>query len=174
MLVDYASDSEGSGDDQNIIPASKPATQEAKPKPAQAASLVPSQPKPRRREGPLKITLEAPKRSAEDEAAPESRPVKKAKLEGAGASSLLAMLPPPKNKDASISRKKKDDATSKPLAMLPGRDPLVTDEGNDIQENNLDPSKASLSLIPPSRLAKGREASKPKEDTSTDFFSLGK
>lgn len=170
MLVDYGSDSDASGDEQINKAPPKPVTQTIKPKATPAASLSAALPKPRRRDGPLKITLEAPKRSNEDGDISEMRPVKKLKQEGAGASSLLAMLPPPKNKNATLP-KKKDDTVPKPLAQLPAFSSATEDDEMEPEDDN--PSKALLSLVPPSRLAKGKEVPKSKEETQMDFFALG-
>jgi hypothetical protein len=171
MLVDYGSDSDGSGEDQvkDVLP--KRVAQPAKAKPGPASSLSASLPKPRRRDGPLKITLEAPKRSVEEDGAPDARPAKKAKLEGAGGSSLLAMLPPPRNKNTTLP-KKKDDSQFKPPSQLPGFSSLLQNE-EEVENEDVYTPKSSLFLIPPSRIAKGKEVANRNEETPTDFFSLG-
>lgn len=168
MLVDYGSDSDGSGEDQVKDVPTKRVAQPAEAKPAPASSLSASLPKPRRRDGPLKITLEAPKRSVKEDVASDTRPAKKAKLEGAGGSSLLAMLPPPRNKNATLP-KKEDDSQFKP-SQLSGFGSLLP---NEEEVENEDMPMSSLSLIPPSRITKGKEVANRNEETPTDFFSLG-
>ena len=171
MLVDYGSDSDGSGEDQVKDVPPKQVAQPAKAKPAPASSLSTSLPKLRRRDGPFKIMLEAPKRPVEEDRASDTRPAKKAKPEGAGGSSLLAMLPPPKNKKATLP-KKKDDSQFKPPSQLPGFSSVLQNE-EEVENEDVDMPKASLSLIPPSRIAKGKGVANRNEETPTDFFSLG-
>jgi hypothetical protein len=172
MLVDYGSDSDGSGEDQVKDVPPKPVVQPAKAKPAPASSLSASLPKPRRRDGPLKITLEAPKRSVEEDGVSDTRPAKKAKLEGAGGSSLLAMLPPPKNKNATLP-KKKEDSQFKPPSQLPGFGSSLQNEEEEVENEDVHMPKSSLFLVPPSRIAKGKEVANRVEETTADFFSLG-
>jgi proline-rich protein PRCC len=167
MLVDYGNDSDGSGDEQvsEIPPSSKIAQVKEQAAPKVIPSSSTTAPKPRRRDGPLKITLEAPKRSAEDEVALDARPAKRARLEGAGSSSLLGMLPPPKHKTP-VAPKKKDETEIKPVAVSKGQpgDMLDGDPHEDLA------AASSLTLLPPSRIAKGKEKA---AGPPVDFFSLG-
>ncbi|KAG8813730.1 Vacuolar protein sorting-associated protein 55 [Serendipita sp. 399] len=168
MLVDYGSDSESSENGQvekPSIPVAKP--QAPKQQPITTSALSTALPKPRRRDGPLKITVEAPKYAKEDEASQlESRPIKKAKLDGAGGSSLLSMLPAPKNKTP-ILPQKKAAAISEPVVPLFALSAVNSDIAKE------EPISSSLSFIPPSRAAKAKEKPLAQEETSEDFFSIG-
>jgi hypothetical protein len=170
MLVDYGSDSESDGEQQQVT--SKPTPSTNKPTATTVPALIPGLPKPRRRDGPLKITLEAPKREAEDDLLKERPLNKKPKLTGAGGSSLLAMLPPPKNKNVNQRKTQAAPAPQKPFLS----DAFLLKGVSDDQEAE-DTATSSLSLLPPSRIAKttGNPA-KPllKEEPEVDFFSLGK
>lgn len=171
MLVSYGSDSEDSGDDNvSQIPSSSKVTQEqnVKATPKAGTSLASTLPKPRRREGPLKITLEAPKRSAEDDRPVDVRPAKRTKIEGAGGSALLGMLPPPKNKTP-VAPKKTTVVESKPL--LSSNELLGDILGGD-NEEDLE-AASSLTLLPPSRISKGKERAVPAAEPLVDFFSIG-
>ena len=169
MLVNYGSDSDDSGDDKvSEIPTSPKAAQVKEGAASKAGSVPGGQaPKPRRRDGPLKITLEAPKRSAEDDGFPDTRPAKKTKTEGAGGSSLLAMLPPPKHKTPVAPKKKEETETKIAGASkgLPDDDP----EGNSYEDLA---TASSLTLLPPSRIAKGKEKATARIEPFVDFFSL--
>jgi proline-rich protein PRCC len=170
MLVNYGSDSDDSGDEQ--VSELPPSSNIAQVKEQAAPKIIPSSgttaPKPRRRDGPLKITLEAPKRSAEDEAPLDARPAKKARLEGAGSSSLLGMLPPPKHKTP-VAPKKNGETEIKPVAVSKGQpgDMLNGDSYEDLA------TASSLTLLPPSRIAKGKEKVVTSATPLVDFFSLG-
>ena len=167
MLVNYGSDSDDSGE-ENELQVTKEQTIKEQTVPKAAPSLASTLPKPRRRDGPLKITLEAPKRSAEDEGSIDVRPTKKVKLEGAGGSSLLGMLPPPKNKTP-MAPKKTSVVENKPAFSS---DDLLGNVMGDDNEEDL-ASASSLTLMPPSRIAKGKEKALPASEPLVDFFSLG-
>lgn len=170
MLVNYGSDSDSS-DEENVSQpqpvAKKSQEQTVKAAPKASSSPALPLPKPRRRDGPLKITLEAPKRAAEDEEPSDVRPAKKAKLEGTGGSSLLGMLPPPKNKTP-VAPKKATVTEIKPTFAVEE----LFEDGKDGNDEEMPAPASSLSLIPPSRLAKGKEKAAPVVEPLVDFFSL--
>jgi hypothetical protein len=170
MLVNYGSDSDDSGDDQGSeMPSSSKVTQvEDQAASKTVYSLSTTAPKPRRRDGPLKITLEAPKRYVEDEGALDARPAKKARLEGAGSSSLLGILPPPKHKTP-IAPRKKEENEIKPIVASKGTLEVVL-EGDPYEDLA---TASSLTLLPPSRIAKGKEKALASAEPLVDFFSLG-
>ncbi|PVG02717.1 hypothetical protein CPB86DRAFT_750518 [Serendipita vermifera] len=169
MLVDYGSDSEASDDGQKQDTKPIKQAQPVKAASASSSSLSAAPPKPRRRDGPLKITVEAPKRDGDDPSA-DSRPIKRTKLEGAGASSLLSMLPAPKNKNPVAPKRSVPQST--PVAIL-----KATEDEISIDDAEKDAGQASktssLAFIPPSRMAKGKSKVVEQEEPEEDFFSLG-
>jgi len=193
MLVDYGSGSEsGSEDEKPIIP---PQTVPVSSTPSIAAktSAIPSLPppkagvnganarsasslhipKPRRRDGPVKITLEAPKRGPEDdEADPPARPAKRVKLEGAGSSSLMSMLPAPSSKAPLPPPKKGKDSARRGLEPNSVLDELLRSknkqgEGSTVMEVN------ATAFVPPS-LMKGKAKVEEPAEPGLDFFWISK
>jgi proline-rich protein PRCC len=165
MLVDYGSDSEASDDGQNQDNNPVKQAQPVKATPVPSSSLSAALPKPRRRDGPLKITVEAPKTKDGEDSAADNRPIKRTKREGAGVSALLSMLPAPKNPVAS---KKSAPETTSTTTFKPSGSEIS------LEEDEAQSSKtSSLSFIPPSRMAKGKSKAIEQEEPEEDFFSLG-
>jgi proline-rich protein PRCC len=204
MLVDYGSDDDSGGDagpspslSKSSIATpftSKPTTQAA-PLPTSASSsgfqLPPPKSNSRRRDGPVKIKVEAPKPSSEYDA-----PIilKKQRVDqssvrttGAGASSLLSMLPAPK------MVQKTSVAPAKSTRVLGGGvksnndDPgvimasdFVTTSEADSSNPKAEDSTLATSFMP-SSIARNTPKVLPKQSSTgsklpapaTDFFSLG-
>lgn len=132
---------------------------------------------------PKKITIGLPSLPASVEEEQDERPPKKARTSGAGASSLLSMLPAPKQ------------ATPVPQRVLGGKSgpgllfntprSIPSQPVNDQEASTSDKTSKSTSFLPPS-LAKGKAnisledepkaSSKPaalSRPSSVDFFALG-
>ncbi|CAG8694910.1 13585_t:CDS:2, partial [Acaulospora colombiana] len=137
-VIRTVDDSEASDDGQKQDTKSIKQAQPVKAAPVPSSSLSAPLPKPRRRDGPLKITVEAPTRDANDSIV-DSRPIKKAKLEGAAFT------------------KSSYDGIS------------IDDAGEDGEQA---PKTSSLSLIPPSRMAKGKSKAIEPVEPVEDFFSI--
>lgn len=191
MLVDYGSGSEsGSEDDKPIVnpkaaPASSTQTTVVKtstvpqlPLPiastnATNARSTPSLPvpKPRRRDGPVKITLTAPKRAPEDDEAETllARPTKRVKLEGAGSSSLMSMLPAPSSKAPLPPPKKGNDSAKVAFEPNSALDELLG-SNNKQEEDTTTTGRKATAFMPPS-LMKSKARTEPAEPV-VDFFSI--
>lgn len=139
-----------------------------------AEPALPQLPKPRRRDGPLKIALEAPKRKAdEDEEEMDrqqsDRPAKRVRVEGAGRSSLLSMLPAPSNKLA-LPPPKKGGAPITPTA--PTKVASVHVEEVD-DEEEVHKQETAVSFVPPTLKGKAKaKASTVDAAPTVDFFSI--
>ena len=195
MLVDYGSGSESGSEDEKPIVTPKaapvPLTPTAVVKTSAIAGLSPPKAsingenarsasslpitRPRRRDGPVKITLEAPKRAPEDDEADTflARPSKRVKLEGAGSSSLMSMLPAPSSK-APLPPPKKGRNSAK----VAFERKLVLDELLDLKDKQEDDSTTketkATAFVPPSLIkGKARMEEKPAEP-AVDFFSISK
>ncbi|KAK4686761.1 hypothetical protein P7C73_g3365, partial [Tremellales sp. Uapishka_1] len=160
LLANYASDSDSDT--------------EASPAPAPTPKVVPTVAKGKKR-GPVKITLDQPKSSAlndstdgdEVEARLEEREYKKPKLGGAGSSSLLGMLPPPKRK-LPVSDAKPTLSVNKSMAAPRAVKPSAVaddDEGKP-------PKRAGLLLPSSISRAKAKEREKEVDEPELDLFGL--
>ena len=192
MLVDYGSGSESGSEDEkpiatpSVAPASsapttvvKTSTDSRLPPPKSStnnanARSTPALPlsKPRRRDGPVKITLTAPKRAAEDDEAdtPLARPTKRVKPEGAGSSSLMSMLPAPSSK-APLPPPKKGKGSAR-VAFEPNSalDELLRPK-NKQEEDPTTTETNAVAFVPPSLKGRTRREENPAEP-AVDFFSI--
>lgn len=212
-IDDYGSDSDSDVGETPASTASKPSalpTQAPLAKPSLSLPPPAAAPKPsgglnlpppkssKRRDGPVRITVDLPKPKApEDGEETASKPVIKepgAKTKGAGASSLLAMLPKPKQAVPTLSKPKP------PRVLGGGASSSYDDPGVimpfDFSNNHENDSKstssggddsstiASTSFIPmsttrpkPKSTPQGVNPPTPKLPASSapavDFFSLG-
>ncbi|PPQ64104.1 hypothetical protein CVT24_008921 [Panaeolus cyanescens] len=177
-IEDYGSDS----DNEVTKPAaSKPSV---KPKTKKIAIALPSLPK------------SADKEDAEDEGPQDERPAKRMKT-GAGASSLLSMLPKPKQSSSFALPPPKSQSYSQPkslggggigeaseMAPVTPQDPLHPPADDD--EENTKPSAPAATMFMPTSLGKGKKNISLEEGPSrlpakpatkpalpaVDFFSL--
>lgn len=196
LLVDYGSDDDSGSDagEQSVTapPPPPPKPSGPMPKPAVASSssglqLPPPKSNSRRRDGPVKIKVEAPKPLSQDE---ESEKLSKRQrtdepsmhTKGAGASSLLSMLPAPKTTTISLP---------KPTRVLGGGSSSRNDDpgvvmhfepvtSSEIESTSTaDDSTTVTSFVPSSTVRpKARQAppktAPPKPAApAVDFFSLG-
>jgi hypothetical protein len=194
MLVDYGSGSESGSEDEKPIVTSKtapvPSTRATAVDPSGVLSLPPPNAstdrgnalpspslrnlRPRRRDGPVKITLEAPKRAAEDDGADTlARPSKRVKLEGAGSSSLMSMLPAPSSKAPLPPPRKGKDSASVGLQPNSALDELLRPKTKQGEESAVTEAKATA-FVPPS-LVKGKtRVNEEPGEPAVDFFSISK
>lgn len=194
MLVDYGSGSESGSEDESPIATSKVAPASSTPttvvKTSTDLRLPPKSsaddanarstpslqiPKPRRRDGPVRITLTAPKRAAEDDEAdtPLARPTKRVKLEGAGSSSLMSMLPAPSSK-APLPPPKKGKGSAR-VAFEPNSalDELLRSKNKQVEDPTTTETNA-VAFVPTSLIkSKTRREENPAEP-AVDFFSISK
>ncbi|KAJ7273743.1 mitotic checkpoint regulator, MAD2B-interacting-domain-containing protein [Mycena haematopus] len=192
-LGDYGSDSENGGDSDNDTPIPSVPTKAPKPTPTKMA-----QPSLKQRK---KVTIGLPALNPVDDDADELKdeqpPAKKPRLEvGAGKSSLLSMLPPPKQKNPVLPPPERvlGGGNGPGLVFNTSRRPVQevpteTDGGQQFQdfESPTPEPSTSFAFRPPS-LAKGRSnvsleegaasapptAPKLSAAPAVDFFSLGK
>ncbi|KAG9120440.1 hypothetical protein FRC07_004073 [Ceratobasidium sp. 392] len=178
-LAKYGSDSESDGESNS--PPSKTAslpTPSGAPKALDTKSstgLALPQPK-KRRDGPIRITVEAPKFEDEDEEErvakkPRTTPALNGGTKGAGSSSLFSALPAPKNATPAAPEPKRVLGGGGGPALSFSSAPSVTSQLAAGEEK----ATANGLFLPPS-MTKG----KAKEPLSTvaaapavDFFSLG-
>ena len=189
MLVDYGSGSESGSEDEKPIVTSRTAPVPSTPTIAVKTSAIPSLPppkasgngenarsassapipKPRRRDGPVKITLEAPKRGLEDDTAdPPTRPTKRVKLEGGGLSGLMSMLPAPSSKAPLPPPKKGKGSARVELEPNPILDELLRSKNKHDEDSTITGAKA---FVPPS-LMKGKAKVEEPAEPVVDFFSI--
>ncbi|QRW00133.1 mitotic checkpoint protein prcc-carboxy-term protein [Ceratobasidium sp. AG-Ba] len=185
-LATYGSDSESDGESNSPppktvdLPASKPAASQnsaaksTETKPSNGLALPPPK---KRRDGPVRITVEAPKFEDEDEdserAPKKPRTVSSLGGKGAGSSLLFSALPAPKN--------------AVPIAPEPtrvlggGGGPALSfaSAPTNSRPSVSEEKGTSNGLFLPPTMAKGK-AKEPKEALPTvaaapvvDFFSLG-
>jgi len=195
MLVDYGSGSESGSEDENPIVTPKSAPVSTTPTTAVNISTFPHLPppkastndsdahsarslpipKPRRRDGPVKITLTAPKRAPEDDEADTllARPTKRVKLEGAGSSSLMSMLPAPSSKAPLPPPKKGNGSAKVAFERKSALDELLRSKSKQEEDPIATETKATA-FMPPSLIkSKARTEEKPTE-SAIDFFSISK
>ncbi|KAJ7172451.1 mitotic checkpoint regulator, MAD2B-interacting-domain-containing protein [Mycena filopes] len=196
-LGDYGSDSENGGDSDNDAPVA-PSSKVSKPPTTAKMALPP----PKQKRGPKKVTIGLPTLNPmeddEDDLADERPAAKKPRLEAAaGKSSLLSMLPAPKQKNPVLPSPERVLGggsgpglvfnTSRRTSQAQSSETAVeTQEQSQNNEPSPAESSTSFSLRPPS-LAKGRANISLEDGASTkapprtaaaappvDFFSLGK
>ena len=194
MLVDYGSGSESGSEDENptVTPraAPVPSTPTVTVKTSAIPSLPPPKasenganarlaasvpiPKPRRRDGPVKITLEAPKRYPEDdEADAPARPTKRVKLEGAGSSGLMSMLPAPSSKAPLPPPRKGRDSAKVGREPNPALDELLRFK-NKRGENSTTTETRATAFVPPSLMKGKAKVEEEPAEPAVDFFSISK
>ena len=193
MLVDYGSGSESGSEDEKPITAPKVAPASSTPTTvvktstdlrlppksstddAMARSTASLQiPKPRRRDGPVRITLTAPKRAPEDDEADTlARPTKRVKLEGAGSSSLMSMLPAPSSKVPLPPPKKGKESARVAFAPKSALDELLRSKNKQEGDPTTTETNA-VAFVPPSLInSRTRKEENPAEP-AVDFFSISK
>ena len=131
---------------------------------------------------PKRITIGLPRISASGEEEQGEPPAKRARTTGAGASSLLSMLPAPKQA-APVPQRVLGGKSGPGLVFNAPRSQFVNDkEANESLTS--DKASRSTSFLPPS-LAKGKanisledeaafsKPAAPSRPSSVDFFSLG-
>ncbi|KAJ7774880.1 mitotic checkpoint regulator, MAD2B-interacting-domain-containing protein [Mycena metata] len=193
-LADYGSDSENGGDSDNDAPPAVPPPSKASKLPTSKVALPPL----KQKRGPKKVTIGLPTLNPVDDdfddLADERPAAKKPRLEaGAGKSSLLSMLPAPKQKNPVLPPSERVlGGGSGPGLVFNAPRPATTAAAEDEEQSQdaepLTEPSTSFSFRPPS-LAKGRAnisleegAIKAPPRTTTkvsaapavDFFSLGK
>jgi proline-rich protein PRCC len=195
MLVDYGSGSESGSEDEKPIVTPKAAPASSTPTTAVNSSTFPRLPhpkasstsenarsapslpipKPRRRDGPVKITLTAPKRAPEDDEADTllPRPTKRAKLEGAGSSSLMSMLPAPSSKAPLPPPKRGNRSAKAAFEPKSALDELLAFKNKQKEDPVMTETKATAFMPPSLITSKARTEEKPAEP-AVDFFSISK
>ena len=195
MLVDYGSGSESGSEDEKPIVTSKVAPVSSTPttvvktssglclpppKSSTNGANAPSAPsipisKPRRRDGPVKITLTAPKRAPEDDEAdtPPARPTKRVKLEGAGSSSLMSMLPAPSSKAPLPLPKKGRDSAKVAFERTSALDELLRSKKKQEEDPTTTETNA-MAFVPPSLMKSKARAEENPAEPAIDFFSISK
>ncbi|KAJ6502523.1 mitotic checkpoint regulator, MAD2B-interacting-domain-containing protein [Mycena sanguinolenta] len=195
-LGDYGSDSEHGGDSDNDAPIPAVPTKVAKPTPSTTKMALP----PVKQKKKITIGLPAlnPVDGDADDLKDERPPAKKPRLDaGAGKSSLLSMLPPPKQKNPVLPPPQRVLGgghgpglvfnTSRPEIKEVSTEAGGGQQFQDPESSTAEPS-TSFSFRPPS-LAKGRSNISLEEGATSapprtvpkvsaapaiDFFSLGK
>jgi proline-rich protein PRCC len=213
MMLDIEGYGSGSDNESNTEASAvlQPAQQSAKlsqatkkpifslPSPSATTSKI-SLPPPKPKRAPKKIAIGLPSLRANgddvDDLVDERPVAKKARLDsGAGASSLLSMLPAPKQKNPTLPPPERVLGggkgpslvfnTPRPVAPVVPDEFISSDEPDDIVPIPQEAAKATIPFLPPS-LGKGRsnisvEEGKPITQVRTqkpaapavDFFSLG-
>lgn len=190
-LTSYGSDSEGEEEPRQPTPPRAPITsssafKEQNSKPSNASTGLSSNlpPPKKRRDGPVRITVEAPKFDDEDEDAqriqkkPRTAPSTGGGTKGAGSSSLFSALPAPKNTIPVIPEPKRvlGGGGGPALNFSSGAQKTVS---LDSQASEAEESKSTSNglFLPPS-MAKGKSKEAPSgpvvpSTAGIDFFSLG-
>lgn len=192
MLVDYGSGSESGSEDERPVVTPKPAPVPSTTTVGFKSSAIPSLPppkastngrnarsssslpipKPRRRDGPVKITVEAPKRGPEDDEADlPPRPTKRVKLEGAGSSSLMSMLPAPSSKAPLPPPKNGKVSLRVGLEPNSALDELLKSKNKREADSTITEAKATAFLPPALMKGKAKAEEEPAEP-AVDFFSI--
>ncbi|KAF7363471.1 hypothetical protein MSAN_01002900 [Mycena sanguinolenta] len=192
-LGDYGSDSENGGDSDNDAPVPPVPTKVPKPTPSTTKMALP----PVKQKKKITIGLPAldPIDGDADDLKDERPPAKKPRLEaGAGKSSLLSMLPPPKQKNPVLPPPQRvlggGNGPGLDFSRVAKEVSSEAEGGQQFQdsESSATEPSTSISFRPPS-LAKGRSnisleegatsapprtAPKVSAAPAVDFFSLGK
>ncbi|KAG8731730.1 hypothetical protein FRC12_019601 [Ceratobasidium sp. 428] len=178
-LAKYGSDSESDGESNSppIKLASLPAPTLAPQTSDSKSSTGLSLPAPKKhRDGPIRITVEAPKfedEDAEERVAkkPRTTPALGGNTKGAGSSSLFAALPAPKNATPAVPEPKRVLGGGGGPALSFSTAPSTTSQATASEEK----ATANGLFIPPS-MAKGKTKEAPPTVAvapAVDFFSLG-
>ncbi|KAH7340255.1 mitotic checkpoint regulator, MAD2B-interacting-domain-containing protein [Rhizoctonia solani] len=184
-LASYGSDSEGEEETKQTGPPPKATTATLTPREIESKSSNGSQgsslglpPPKKRRDGPVRITVEAPKfddADEESERAHKKPRTQGAGTKGAGSSSLFSALPAPKNAAPALPEPKR--------VLGGGGGPalnfsMASTTSSDAQSTNQETKAISNGLFLPPAMAKAKAQAKappPTIETAApvDFFSLG-
>ncbi|CCO26053.1 hypothetical protein BN14_00069 [Rhizoctonia solani AG-1 IB] len=171
-LASYGSDSEGEEESkQTTHPTTLPKNGDSKPPNSSVTSSLALPAPKKRRDGPVRITVEAPKFDDADDDSERAQKKPRtlgAGTKGAGASSLFSALPAPKNATPILPEPKR--------VLGGGGGPALSFSTASTTSTGTQSTSNGLFLPPAMAKAKAQAKAPPpaiESTSSVDFFSLG-